>query len=785
MSSERIDLLWYDNSPNESGFSVERRLGASGEWLEVATTVDAHLSDTGLAENTAYDYRVRALSDEGPSLYSNVASGTTPITGPPSIRADHPRLWITPNDLGTLQARTQGSHATDWSELLAKDRGPVEDAFAYLVTGEASYAQSAIADAHSLAAAIRVETNDMTLRAQLFSMTYVFDWCYPALSAADKQLIGNAMLYGLRWQVDEGYNEPDTTFFGGGHHHGHQAVALQASMALLGETFPLDEDYGHSIQEFFEFTYDHFEHGWWPIMRRIGLEGGGWYMSWMYTAGHLGRHILMLAALRSGSGYDYFTWESWARHIPEFSIYGIDSAEVMSPIITGDQGWPRFRADDYVTNIILGGAYADPEAVWFVERMREAFSYIRDDTPGGNMHRILWHDYGIEPSAIADLPRARAFDGVGKYVIREGWDPNDLWLYVKNMSFFVWNHNHRANGHFALTYKGGHLAIDGGFYDSYGSDHHVNYATRAIAHNTVLIDGNQSEYRWNTNPYETSIAKTSVFEHTDSYGAIVADYTDSCATVDYDTQTVAVQKTEEMVRHIAYLRQVSGWECPVVVIYDRAVATDPSYEKRWLLHTVNAPELDGLTTTITEGDAQLFVQTLDSSQSSFSVTRRGSDADIFDGSHFEDWSYQGWPADCDDAEHRKDYYYPGRWRLEVIPTAQQAADHFVHVLAPASLAVASPPDTALVEAALVIGARVANRVVVWGKSAATLPELEYSVDGQGSQLHLVGNLVPNRRHQVWVGNDLVAEATSSRNGLLEFSCDPTTSPTTYRVVELP
>jgi hypothetical protein len=85
VSASRINLSWQDNSADETGFSVERRLGG-GAWEEEGST-GANIttySSTGLAGGTTYYYRVQALSAGGASAHSNEASATT-LSAPPTI----------------------------------------------------------------------------------------------------------------------------------------------------------------------------------------------------------------------------------------------------------------------------------------------------------------------------------------------------------------------------------------------------------------------------------------------------------------------------------------------------------------------------------------------------------------------------------------------------------------------------------------------------------------------------------------------------------------------------
>jgi hypothetical protein len=81
-SSIRIDLSWTDNSNGETGYKIERKIGATGTYSQVGT-VGANVisySNTGLAASTTYNYRVMAYNVTGDSAQSNEANATTPAT---------------------------------------------------------------------------------------------------------------------------------------------------------------------------------------------------------------------------------------------------------------------------------------------------------------------------------------------------------------------------------------------------------------------------------------------------------------------------------------------------------------------------------------------------------------------------------------------------------------------------------------------------------------------------------------------------------------------------------
>ena len=80
-TSSTLTLSWQDNSNNETGFGLERLI--NGNWSTIANLgVDAtSYTDTGLAANTAYAYRVHAFNASGNSAYSFIGNAVTLAAG--------------------------------------------------------------------------------------------------------------------------------------------------------------------------------------------------------------------------------------------------------------------------------------------------------------------------------------------------------------------------------------------------------------------------------------------------------------------------------------------------------------------------------------------------------------------------------------------------------------------------------------------------------------------------------------------------------------------------------
>lgn len=80
VSSTQLNLSWSDNASNETGYAIERATGGGGyaEIARLAANTKTY-SNTGLAANTEYLYRVRAFNASGNSAYSAAVSGRTAL----------------------------------------------------------------------------------------------------------------------------------------------------------------------------------------------------------------------------------------------------------------------------------------------------------------------------------------------------------------------------------------------------------------------------------------------------------------------------------------------------------------------------------------------------------------------------------------------------------------------------------------------------------------------------------------------------------------------------------
>jgi titin len=99
-----VNLTWNDNSIDETGFIIERRI-LSGQWQQIASlgaNATAHTDNTVLS-STTYSYRVRATGVSGDSANSFAATVTTPAALEVTYLSDLPFFGTPINGWGPIE----------------------------------------------------------------------------------------------------------------------------------------------------------------------------------------------------------------------------------------------------------------------------------------------------------------------------------------------------------------------------------------------------------------------------------------------------------------------------------------------------------------------------------------------------------------------------------------------------------------------------------------------------------------------------------------------------------
>jgi len=222
------------------------------------------------------------------------------------------------------------------------------------------------------------------------------------------------------------------------------------------------------------------------------------------------------------------------------------------------------------------------------------------------------------------LPLSRYFqEPLGAMVARTGWgkdiNSNTAVAEMKVGVYNYANHQHLDAGSFQIYYKGP-LAVNSGIYQGkeggYGCDHFTNYYQRSIAHNTVLVYDPEEKFTWHQHPIANDGGQQ--FPN----GAAEPKNMQELLAEDYKTGTVLAHefgpdslkpeytylkgemaeaysdKIKNFQRSFVFLNLKNDYIAAAMIVLDRVVSSNKNYKKSWVLHCVEEPKIDGITSII-------------------------------------------------------------------------------------------------------------------------------------------------------------------------------------------
>jgi heparin/heparan-sulfate lyase len=180
-------------------------------------------------------------------------------------------------------------------------------------------------------------------------------------------------------------------------------------------------------------------------------------------------------------------------------------------------------------------------------------------------------------------------------------------------------HQHRDNNAFTI-HKFAPLAIDSGVYEG-NTPHYGNYFKRSIAHNTITVyDPDEKFWTGETNDGGQNVFGRSEAvgnAHPDRFGEVTTgsnwDVGDIVAYEANPYFTYAVgdaSRSYGRQKVVEFKRAFLHVQADRFVIYDRVTTTKPDFPVRWLLHSIDEPEVTGDLVTLTNGPGRLFSRTL-------------------------------------------------------------------------------------------------------------------------------------------------------------------------------
>lgn len=514
----------------------------------------------------------------------------------------------------------------------------------------------------------KAEPNSWTYPRVVRGLSMAYDWLYDDLTDEQKQKYGRRIIACAKacydtWQHTELNN----------HVYLEYGPILYASIALLHEG--IDDD---AVEQLLLDGMQLLLDGFIPAHALLAQDGG-WYESMSYHAFFTMEYAHLLELWQHATGEQVWSGPGGLQGDVHWLVYNArpwnDSRVHVADI--GHSSSQDLGIAWYLP--LLWARHRDGVARFWTEHLkaRALAGHKRGEKYALSPHiwwpYIVWYDGTVPIASREELPPARLFRGVGWVSMRSSWEPGASFaLFI--CSDWWGGHQHCDNNSFVI-HKYAPLAIDSGVYDA--GPHRANYSARTIAHNTITIYDPREEFFGGTwgqsrnvqtvndggqlyTPSPPGVAACGPGTKFDRGDIIAYELTPWYTYAVGDaTRSYSSSKVKEFTRAFLHLRP------DLFVVFDRLESTDAAYVKRWLLHSIDEPVIDGETITLTNGPGSLMCQTVYPSRVRIvSIGGRGHEFEV-NGQNFQ--------TSKKDSE-------AGNWRVEVSPAEPVTRDYFLHVL---------------------------------------------------------------------------------------------------------
>lgn len=323
-----------------------------------------------------------------------------------------------------------------------------------------------------------------------------------------------------------------------------------------------------------------------------GYANGTGYAQWDVGS----THFVVWHLLRSALGVDL--WQHrWTRGYLNFLVYFLPPGAPVGLFGDGaEQAWPSVWATQAKA---YAAALPSPLADWYASRWtgEDARHLALLLAPARDWNKVLT---ALPPGT----PQAVHLTDIGWVAMHSDLaDPKRTSVYFKSSPYGSYSHSHADQNSFVIHARGQPLAIDSGYYESfgYGSPHWRDWYTQTRAHNAITFDGGQGQV------HNSMEAKGEVvhFEHHPDYDLVTGDA----------TQAYGGALTKAM-RSLVYLRP------DMVLVYD-SVASEVPRTWEWNLHALSKMKLKGpRELEIEQAGVRMCVMLLEAPKGAFSQTDR-------------------------------------------------------------------------------------------------------------------------------------------------------------------
>ena len=707
------------------------------------------------------------ITDDGLLLPGNEQYYELPDFFPPENT--HPRVLFTKDDISLIKSKLNDDNITEFEELhnkaLKLNYTIVPSSYnASFLSYIKSSAFDCVINSNNENGALAIEkmsehlealyslTTDKFSYAQAGNVVYtaslVYDWCYDKFSSQNERKLFLEKILNIIVKFTETKWPP--LLESGWTGHGSESSVLRDARALgiaAYDEYPYiyNTVTGRILDEYKEIRQLYYEAQKSPFGSSYGL--------------YRGKHDINSMLLFKAIGVDNIWETDNIKYLPYWFLYATRSDGFY--LSEGDTTIPhKKKASDKQHSAaypyyILGSLYNDGyllnafnnESMKVSEEYLECIIFGNDTVDNKNVSSLSYSKYFGYPS--------------GQYIARTGWDDNSAVVQMKINELDIMEHNHQDAGAFQIYYKGA-LATDSGYYQSedgsyYGSPHHTASTRQTIAHNCMLIyDENESADNFKYSSANEGVNSGGQFFASKNNAVVFPDTVEELRNdVRFNTSKVLAHEHNEDVINPdytylkgdlagAYSDKVTDYERSfmflnlhdekipaVLIVFDHVVSSNADFEKTYLLHGVNAPEISGTRTILKRTETnydgltyngKLVNDTLLPKSDNVTITQVGESADDFlvNGVNY--------PATVASGGINEG----GGIRTEIKPSIANEEDYFLNVMQITDADNNEIMEAELIESQTHTGVKISDRVVLFGKTKEKNNGAEFSFDGNGA-----------------------------------------------------
>ncbi len=565
-----------------------------------------------------------------------------------SIIATHPRIFLNSTKLAKLRGRA-GQAA--WNAVLASaDKGDmISSALGYLMLEESNppkafvYAENVFNFINNMSFINWCNTGlyDQKSRIDVAMAALAFDWVYNGLSDVQRTTLINKLavasdISAMKKEIDAGV-VPRT------------GPSQCYKRATNGETFHREEWAFYAYEGWPEIALAghipdaeavykaRWDYRWyWGDAARMeayvndGTPFEGYYF------GNDG--VAWFLALESATGINLIDGAdfSWNRDAADYMLYRLDIANSRETMHKGvatstlstnsflQSVTDTWKLREHISRSFLVSADKNQYLQWLMNNKVNRFSswlmtnnYFGSITQLYQISKLLFYDQNApvkDPTAATydELPYDRHFDGGNEAYMRTGWGSKSAIVGFRSKPAFTMTSHSDFDVNTFVIYRDGPLSVDSGTYDAYQQQkNYFQYQKNTVAHNNLLVidpadpDG-PKKLSLSADPGGTDSRSTRTFSAPNFFSNSVfveknptanwADIIKFESHPDYaylmgDAEEAYGNRLSQYDRNLVFLRDKN--DEAYLIIFDRVVATNAAFKKKWLLHTVSEPILNG------------------------------------------------------------------------------------------------------------------------------------------------------------------------------------------------